>query len=111
MTTKLEALTLGEAIEAISTGHAIYSVAGAESICEAFGVTCPKSLVKVFESDRHPLGVTMYHGPDQGVWSLDLAKHVATCLGVKDKARGFLGRGRQAGEYARVVAEKLGINS
>ena len=102
-------MTIEQALEAISTGHAIYSVAGAEEMCEAFAVSCPKSLRQVFESDRNPLGVTMFHGPEEGVWSLTLAAHVAECLGVADKARGFLGRGSQAREYARLVAEKLGI--
>lgn len=98
-----------EALEAISTGHTIWSVEYAEEVCTAFAVSFPKSLVQVWESDRHPLGVTMRYGPDQGVWSLPLAQHVAECLGVKDQARGFLGRGSQAREYARVVAEKLGV--
>ena len=98
-----------EALAAISTGHAIYSVDYAREVCEAFVVSFPKSLVQVFESDRHPMGVTMYHGPEDGVWSLTLAAHVAECLRVKDKAHGYIGRGSQAREYARVVAEKLGI--
>ena len=98
-----------EALEAIGTGHTIWSVDYAEEACKAFGVSFPRSLVRVFESDRHPLGVTMKHGPEDGVWSLTLARHVAECLGVSDKARGFLGRGSQAREYARVVAEKLGL--
>ena len=98
-----------EALEAIETGHAIWGVPYAKEACEAFGVSFPKSLIQVYESERDPLGVTMYHGPDQGVWSLDLARHVAECLGVKDKARGFLGRGSQAREYARLVADKLGV--
>ena len=51
----------------------------------------------------------MLHGPEQGVWSLALSLHVAQCLGVADKAQGFLGRGSQAREYARLVAEKLGV--
>lgn len=98
-----------QALEAISTGHAIWSVDYAKEVCEAFGVSFPKSLVRVYESDSNPKGVTMYHGPDEGVWSLSLALHVAECLGVKDKAHGFIGRGSQAREYARVVAEKLGL--
>ena len=102
-------MNIREAVERIQTGHAIYSVAGAEEICAAFHVSCPKSLSQVYESDRNPMGVTMYHGPERGVWSLHLAAHVAECLGVKDQARGFLGRGSQAREYARLVAEKLGI--
>ena len=60
-------------------------------------------LVQVYETDRHPMGVTMYHGPEDGVWSLDLAVHVATELGCKNKARLFIGRGSQAREYARLV--------
>lgn len=102
-------MDIKEALEAIETGHAIWAPNYAEEVCKTFGVPFPKSLVQVFESDRHPLGVTMYHGPDDGVWSLHLAQHVADRLGVMDKARGFLGRGSQAREYARVVAEKLGI--
>ena len=98
-----------EALEAISSGHAIYSVDYARQVCEAFKVRFPKSLVRVFESDRHPLGVTMYHGPEDGVWSLTLAAHVAECLRVKDKAHGYIGRGSQAREYARVVRERLGV--
>ena len=103
-------MDIKEALEAISTGHAIWASQYAAEICQTFGVSFPKSLIKVYESDRHPLGVTMYHGPEDGVWSLTLAQHVASCLGVKDKARGFLGRGSQAQEFARVVAEKLEIS-
>lgn len=98
-----------EALKAITTGHAIYSVDYAREVCETFKVSFPKSLIQVFESDRHPLGVTMYHGPEDGVWSLTLSAHVAQRLGVKDKAHGYIGRGSQAREYARIVAEKLGI--
>lgn len=88
-----------EALEAISNGHAIWSIPYTEEVCQAFGVSFPKSLI----------GVTMYHGPEKGVWSLTLAQHVAQCLGVKDKAQSFLGRDSQAREYARVIREKLGI--
>ena len=102
-------MDIKEALEAISTGHTIYSVDYAREVCEAFKVSFPKSLVQVFESDRHPLGVTMYHGPEDGVWSLALSRHVAECLQVFDKAHGYLGRGSQAREYARVVREKLGV--
>lgn len=100
------ALNHQEALEAISTGHAIWSVEYAERVCKHFGVSFLKSLVKVYESDRLPLGVTMYYGPDDGVWSLDLAWHVAMCLGVANKARRFFGRGTQARELARVIEEK-----
>ncbi|MDO8750333.1 MAG: hypothetical protein Q7K03_04215 [Dehalococcoidia bacterium] len=98
-----------DALAIISNGHGIYSVKAAQEVCDAFGVSFPKNLVQAYESDRHPLGVTMLHGPEQGVWSLSLAQHVAKCLGVAEKAHGFLGRGSQAHEYARVVAEKLGM--
>lgn len=102
-------MDIQEALEAISTGHAIYSVEGAEEICRAFGVKSPREggIVQVYESDRHPLGVTMYHGPEEGVWSLHLAQHVAECLGVADKARSFFGRGSQAQEFARVVGDAV----
>ena len=100
-------MDIKEALEAIGTGHAIYSPEYAEEVCVAFGVSFPKSLVKRYENEPHPLGVTMYHGPADGVWSLILANHVAECLGVKDEAHGYIGRGSQAREYARVVAEKL----
>ena len=100
-------MELREALERLETGHAIWSVEGAEEIAAALGVSCPKSLVQVYESDRNPLGVTMYHGPEKGVWSLALSRHVAECLGVAENARGFLGRGSQAREYARLVREKL----
>ena len=102
-------MDIKEALEAISTGHTIYSVDYAREVCEAFNVGFPKSLVQVYESDRHPMGVTMFHGPEDGVWSLTLAAHVAGRLGVKDKAHGYFGRGSQAREYARVVSEKLGV--
>ena len=100
-------MTKEDALKCLESGHAIWSVKGAEEIAEALGVSCPRSLVLFYESERHPLGVTMYHGPGQGVWSLDLSRHVATALGVADKARGFLGRGSQAQEYARLVRERL----
>mgnify|MGYP001597727949 CR=1 FL=1 len=99
----LEPMSVQEAIEAISTGHVIYSVEWAERVASAFGVTLPKSLIKVYESERHPMGLTMYNGPEKGVWSLDMARHVAICLGVEDKTRGFIGRGSQAQEYARAA--------
>ena len=98
-----------EALEAISTGRVIWAVDYAKEVCRAFGVAFTKTLAQVYESDRHPLGVTMYHGPDEGVWSLHLATHVALQLGAYDDARSFHGRGSQAREYARVVAEKLGV--
>ena len=101
-------MNIKEALEAISEGHIIWRVGYAEEVCVALGVGFSENLVQVYESDLHPLGVTMRYGPDQGVWSLDLARHVAERLGVKNQARGFLGRGSQAREYARVVAEKLG---
>lgn len=102
-------MELKEALAAISTGHTIWSVSYAEEVCNTFAVSFPKSLIKVYENDRHPMGVHMLHGPEQGVWSLALSLHVAQCLGVADKAQGFLGRGSQAREYARLVAEKLGV--
>ena len=98
-----------EALEALKTGHTIWGVDYAQQVCETFGVSFPQSLIQVYESDRNPMGVTMLHGPEDGVYSLDLACHIATCLGVADRAVGFIGRGSQAREYARVVAEKLGI--
>ena len=101
-------MNIQEALEAINDGHAIWRVGYAKEVCATLGVAFRADLVQVYESDRHPLGVTMLHGPDKGVWSLDLARHVAERLGVKGQARGFLGRGSQAREYARVVAEKLG---
>lgn len=102
-------MDIKEAIEAISTGHAIWAPEYAEEVCQTLRVSFPKSLIQVYESDRHPLGVTMYYGPEDGVWSLHLAQHVAQALKVAQNARGFLGRGSQAREYARVVSEKLGI--
>lgn len=96
-----------EALAAISTGHAIWSPEYAEEICSVFGVSWPESLVQVYESDRHLLGVTMYHGPEDGVWSLDLVRHIAECLGVAQNARGFTGRGSQAREYASLILDKL----
>ena len=104
-------LSRKEALQSIETGHAIYAPSVAAEICEALGVSFPKSLVQVYESDGHPLGVTMYRGPAAGVWSLELSRHVAECLGVKEKARGFLGRGSQAREYARLVKEALGVRA
>ena len=101
-------MDIKEALETISDGHAIWRVGYAEEVCAALGVGFSEDLVQVYESDRHPLGVTMLHGPDRGVWSLDLARHVAERLGVEGQAREFRGRGSQAREYARVVAEKLG---
>ena len=96
-----------EAIEAISSGHSIYKPQYAQEVCAVLGVSFDPELVQVFESDRHPLGVTMFHGPEDGVWSLALSAHVAGALGVGGKAQGFLGRGSQAREYARVVKEAL----
>lgn len=107
-------MTKGEAIEAIKDGHTIYSPEFAKQVCETLGVVfSPKELVKPYHSESHPLGVHMLEGHegDEGVWSLSLSLYIATKLGVKDKATGFLGRGSQAREYARVIAEKLGIKN
>ena len=94
-----------KALEAIGDGHVVWTPEYAEEICQAFGVSFPKSLVRPFRNEAHPMG---YHGQEaDGVYSLHLSQHVAQCLGVADKARGFIGRGSQAREYARVVAEKL----
>ena len=104
-------MTTAEALTAIETGHTIYSVAGAQEVCKALGVPWDAGLVQVYETDRLPLGVRMYHGPADGVWSLDVARHCATALGVASQARTFIGRGSQAREYARVVAEALGVTA
>ena len=109
MANKKVGMEIKAALKAISTGHAIYSVEYAREVCKAFRVDFSPRLVRVFESDRHPLGVTMYRGPEDGVWSLTLAGHVAKCLGVENEAQDFFGRGSQAREYARVVAKKLGL--
>lgn len=100
-------VTLEQALESIKTGHIIYAPTYAEEVCDAFGVSFPQSLVQWFESDRYPMGATMFYGPEDGVWSLALARHVAQCFGVTSKAQGFIGRGSQAREYARLVAEYL----
>lgn len=97
------------AIEAISTGHAIYTPAFAREVCKRLGVRYrSKPLVRLYESDKHPLGVTMYDGKAAcGVWSLELGRYIAEQLGVKAKAQQFLGRGSQAREYARVITANL----
>ena len=98
-----------EALAMIGDGHTVWKPDYAEEICKAFGVSFPKSLVKPFRNEAHYKG---YHGQEaDGVYSLTLSQHVAQCLGVADKAASFLGRGSQAREYARVVAEKLGIDT
>ena len=99
--------TVQEALEILKDGHTIWSVDFAKEVCAVLGVAFDKDLVQVYESDRHTMGITMLHGPEQGVYSLHLSQHVADKLGVSDKARGFIGRGSQAREYAKVVAEKL----
>ncbi len=93
----------------INDGHTVWAVDTAREVCEAFGVSFPKKLVKFFKNEAHPMG---YHGQEtDGVYSLELAAHVAQCLGVADQAQGFSGRGSQAREYARLVAEKLGLDT
>ena len=100
-------VTRKEAIEAISDGHTIYAPDYAREVCVALGVPFDENLVKVFESERHPLGVTMFHGPEKAVWSLTLSSYVAARMGVGEQARTFHGRGSQAREFARVVREHL----
>lgn len=109
MSIERTAMTTGEALAAISSGHAIYTVAGAQEMCTALSVPWNPELVQVYESERHPMGVQMFNGPSDGVWSLGLARHCATALGVESKAQTFHGRGSQAREYARVVGEALGV--
>ena len=95
-----------EALEYLD-GHTVWEPATAEEVCKAFGVSFPKTLVRFFRNEAHPMG---YHGQEMdGVYGLELAAHVASCLGVKDTAQGFIGRGSQAREYARVIAKKLDI--
>ena len=99
------------ALNSIETGHAIYAPETAKEISQALGVPFKESLVRVYESDRHPLGLTMYKGPADGVWSLELARHVADCLGLEADCdyQLYLGRGTQARAIAEAVRILLSI--
>lgn len=102
-----------EAIEVIESGHSIISPDAAREVCEALGVPFDeKELVQAWHSDPHPLGVTMapeYEGKP-GVWTLELGRYIAKCLGIEDSVPKFHGRSFQARAYAEAVAAKLRID-
>ena len=110
-------MQIKEAINALNDGHTIWKVGYAKRVCKALGVPFnEKALVESFHSDWTPdnfKGLRMTDGYEGslGVYSLNLSHYVAEQLGVDQKAQGFIGRGSQAREYARVVAEKLGVAS
>lgn len=97
-----------DAIDRLSDGHAIWSVQGAKTICEALGIEYNDKLEEVFHNQP---GV--YKGAEippekegnKGIDDLRLAGYIASKLGISDKVGGFLGRGFQAREYARVIDE------
>lgn len=110
-------MQIKEAINALQSGHTIWKVGYAKRVCKALGVPFnEKELVERFHSDWSPdnyKGLRMNDGYEGslGVYSLNLSYYVAKQLKVDKEARGFIGRGSQAREYARVVAEKLGVAS
>ena len=99
-----------EALIAIADGHTVYSPEYANQVCDALGVKHAR--VRRFKSDppgTHK-GLMMAEGKENtlGVYSLDLAYHVAGQLGLTGEDYGdFFGRGRQARAIAQAVAAKL----
>ena len=92
-----------KALEAISAGNIIWSAEYAKEVCQTLGVTFNEALVKSYGTDQ------VLNGNPRGVHSLELAAHVAQEMAVAGLARGYISRGPQAKEYARVVSEKLGV--
>lgn len=105
-------MELKEALEILAAGHSILVPDAAEEVCRVIGVPFDRDrLVRRYSSDppgTHK-GLTMARGMEgsEGVHSLILSGYVAEALGVLDQAQERFGRGSQAREYARVVAEKL----
>ena len=105
-------MQINEAINVISDGHTIWRIAYAKRVCKALGVPFNEAeLVETFHSEADYKGAHMKEGCEGslGVYSLTLSQYVAEQLGVAGQAIGYLGRGFQAREYARLVAEKLKV--
>ena|SRR3990167_4496831 len=103
-----------EALAAITDGHTMYSIDFAKEVCRALDVEFSNKLIDRWQGQAdanpgsHPKGLFLERDePGEGVYSLNLAWHIARKLGVDNEVAGFLGRGTQAREIARVVEEHL----
>ena len=105
-----ETMPLEEAVDLLSSGHALWEPQNAFQICKALNVPFPKHLLQHWYSDwSDPKGMHMNEGHEGslGMWSLALSAYVAEELGVKDLAGSYIGRGFQAQAYAREVKKLL----
>lgn len=104
------AITVEDALDALSSGHSIWKPAFAKKVCDAVGVPWNHELVQRWKSDPPGTvkGLTMAPGQENsmGVYSLSLSAYVHHAIGAKD-AGSFLGRGFQAQAYARAIRERL----
>jgi len=102
-------MQIGEALNALENGHAIWRVEYAQRVCNALQVPFDETLVTRFFSENDYMGVHMKEGceGEKGVSSLGLSIYVAQQLGVSKQATSFIGKGSQAREFARVVREKV----
>ena len=105
-----EVMELSEALECLSSGHALWVPKEAYQICKAIGVAYDKTLEQHWYSDwSDPKGMHMSEGCEGsiGVWSLILSEYVAEQLGVKERAGSYIGRGFQAQAYAKEIKKYL----
>ena len=102
-------MQIGEALNTLEDGHTIWNPEYAQRVCEALGIPFSESLVQKFYSENHWMGAHMKEGCEgaKGVYSLTLSQYAARKFRVDKQAAGFLGRGSQAREYARVVRQEL----
>jgi hypothetical protein len=102
-------MQIGEALNAIEDGHAIWKPEYAQRVCTALSIPFDEELVQRFYSENHYLGAHMKDGCEgaKGVNGLSLSAYCAKQFGVFKRATSFFGRGSQAREYARLVRQEL----
>lgn len=104
-----EKMSREDALAAIGSGHSVYSEEYAQRVCEHFGV--PKIKGHAMHSDPpgtfKGLTLTPEAEGTKLVMALGLGDWVIGHLGLSDKVQGFLGRGSQGREHARVIGEAV----
>ena len=102
-------MQIGEALNVIGDGHAIWKPEYAQRVCEALGIPFSEKLVETFYSEKDYMGAHMKEGCEgsEGVYSLTLSEYAVNTLVMGSVAAGFIGRGSQAREYARLVRQEL----